>query len=194
MTKTNHWIGSLKQTDSRKWFELQILPARARCRLWRNVFPCLFYHVTWQPLVKISCNRNPCFSSSWLGELTLYYRICTLNVFSRSFWPVSWGSISECVSRCVQRRKINVIEVAECHAGSAHRMKAEEERKSAKWITMRRPWSFLILNKRYCVCSRQPPSVRVFEFVLRFESWLSGKNNFSLRITMVTIVSAKFHS
>lgn len=57
--------------------------------------------------------------------------------------------------------RINVVEVAAgCPAGSAQRMKAEEERKSAEWSTMKRPWSYLILKmKRYWLYSRQPHTV-----------------------------------
>lgn len=137
----------------------------ARCRLWRSVFPCPSCHVTWQPLVKKSWNRNPCFSSLWPTELTFYYRIWTLSVFRKSLWAVSWGRVSKSVSRGVHRERINVVEVAGCPAGSAHRMKAEEERKSAEWSTMKRPWSYLIPNmKRYCVYSRQPHSVCLSSF------------------------------
>ncbi len=105
-------------------------------------------HVTWHDnrFVKISWNRNPCFSRLRPTELTVYYRIWTLHVFSKILWAVR---VSESVSREGYTEIIHVVEIAAgCPAGSAQRMKAEEERKSAEWRTMKRPWSYLILKMK----------------------------------------------
>ncbi len=58
--------------------------------------------VTWHDnrFVKISWNRNPCFSRLRPTELTVYYRIWTLNVFSKILWAVR---VSESLSRGLHR-------------------------------------------------------------------------------------------